>query len=85
MNEGDRPAPVNQVTQPVPGVGEPRRNWLRRILQQGPEARRRMGDAVADLLGTALVSLALIGGLVVWHLVRRGRLLRERSSPPRII
>ena len=44
-----------------------------------------MGDAVADLLGTALVSLALIGGLVVWHLVRRGRLLRERLSPPRII
>ena len=30
-----------------------------------------------------LVSLGAIGGLVVWHLVRRGRLIREGLSPPR--
>ena len=26
-----------------------------------------------------------IGGLVIWHLVRRGRLIRERQGPPRIV
>ncbi len=36
-------------------------------------------------LGTALVALAAIGGLVIWHLVRRGRLIRERLAPPRIV
>jgi hypothetical protein len=44
-----------------------------------------MGNAVAGLLGTVLVSLAAISALVVWHLVRRGRLLRDRIGPPRTI
>jgi hypothetical protein len=85
MFEGDRPASADVKTNPAHGLGEPRRNWLSRILQQGPEARRRMGRAVAGLLGTVLVSLAVLGALVVWHLVRRGRLLRERLGPPRIV
>lgn len=65
--------------------GEPRRNWLRRIIGSGPEARRRLGEAVAALLGTALVALAAIGGLVIWHLVRRGRIIRDRLGPPKIV
>lgn len=64
---------------------EPRRNWLRRIIGQGPEARRRLADAVASLLGTALVAMAAIVGLVIWHLVRRGRIIRGRLDPPKVI
>ncbi len=85
MFEGDRPAQADVTVNPAHGEGEPRRNWLSRILQQGPEARRRLGRAVAGLLGTALVSMAALGALLVWHLVRRGRLLRERLGPPRIV
>jgi hypothetical protein len=65
--------------------GEPRRNWLRRIIGRGPAARRQLGEAVAALLGAALVALAAIGGLVIWHLVRRGRIIRERLGPPKIV
>jgi hypothetical protein len=64
---------------------EPRRSWLSRIIGQGPAARKRIGEAVAYGLGTVLVALAAIGGLVIWHLVRRGRLIRERQAPPRIV
>ncbi|MGP0063265.1 MAG: hypothetical protein ACLQGP_06625 [Isosphaeraceae bacterium] len=76
MRDDDRPA-----TAP----GEPRRNWLRRILQEGPEAQRRLARAVAALLGTALVALGAIGVLLIWHLVRRGRLIQQRLNPPRNI
>jgi hypothetical protein len=76
MRDGDRPA-----TAP----GEPRRNWLRRILEEGPEARRRLARAVAYLLGTALIGLGAIGVLLIWHLVRRGRLIQERLNPPKIV
>ena len=51
---------------------EPRRNWLSRIIGHGPAARKRLGEAVASLLGTALVALGAIGGLLIWHLSRRG-------------
>ncbi len=64
---------------------EPRRTWLSRIIGRGPAERKRMAEAVAALLGTALVAIAAIGGLVIWHLVRRGRLIRERQAPPRIV
>lgn len=76
MRDGDRPTTV---------PSEPRRNWLRRILDRGPEARRRLAQAVATLLGTALIALGAIGVLLIWHLVRRGRLIQERLNPPRIV
>ncbi len=85
MFDGDRAALSDGKSNSDPGVGEPRRNWLSRILQQGPEARRRLGRAVASLLGAALVSLAAVGALLIWHLMRRGRLLRERLGPARIV
>jgi hypothetical protein len=69
---------------PLAGT-EPRPSRLRQILEQRPEARPRIGRAVATLLGTALVALGAIGALLIWHLVRRGRLIRQRLSPPRIV
>ena len=63
--------------------GEPRTSPLRRIVEEHPEARARLGRAVALLLGTSLFALAAIGALLIWHLVRRGRLIRDRLSPPR--
>jgi hypothetical protein len=65
--------------------GQPRRSRLRRILDERPEARSRLGRAIASLLGTGLVALAALGGLLIWHLVRRGRLIRERLNPPRVV
>lgn len=64
---------------------EPRRTWLSRIIGRGPAERKRLAEAVAALLGTALVAITAIGGLVIWHLIRRGRLIRERQAPPRIV
>jgi hypothetical protein len=63
--------------------GEPRPSRLRQILEEQPQARGRIGRAVAALLGTGLVALAALGALLIWHLIRRGRLIRERLSPPR--
>jgi hypothetical protein len=42
-----------------------------------------VGRAVAALLGTALVALSTLTALVIWHLVRRGRMIRARLGPPR--
>ncbi|HEV3166186.1 MAG TPA: hypothetical protein VGZ22_19330, partial [Isosphaeraceae bacterium] len=49
------------------------------------EARRRVGEAAATWLGLSLASISAVSALVVWHLVRRGRLIRERLPPPRIV
>jgi hypothetical protein len=86
MSDDPRPSTGDASAATAPArPGEPRRSWLSRIIGQGPEARKRLGQAVASLLGTALVALAAIGGLLIWHLVRRGRLIRERQAPPRIV
>lgn len=61
---------------------EPRRSRLRQLLER-PDARPRVSRAVASLLAASVVALAAIGVLVIWHLVRRGRLIRERLDPPR--
>ncbi len=46
-------------------------------------ARRRIGRAAAAWLGLALAAITVIGVLVVWHLSRRARLIREGLGPPR--
>ncbi len=61
------------------------RRPLRQILDENPQARPRLGKAIAALLGTGLVTLAALGGLLIWHIMRRGRLIRERLNPPRIV
>ena len=81
MTDENQPDPSRER----PARGKPGRSRLRRILDQRPEARSRLGRAIAILLGTGLVSLAAIGALSIWHLVRRGRLIRERLNVPRIV
>jgi hypothetical protein len=75
MNEARQPA----ATAPA----MPSRTRLRRILDEHPEARSRLGRAVAVLLGTVLLSLIALTVFLIWHLIRRGRLIRDRLEPPR--
>ncbi len=79
---------MTQIDQADKGdaAGQPaRRSPLKRILDERPEARGRLGRAIAALLGTALVALGLLGGLLVWHVRRRARVIRERLGPPRVV
>jgi hypothetical protein len=48
-----------------------------------PEERVRIGRAVVSLLGWGLFATAVLGLLALWHLIRRGRLLRANLSPPK--
>lgn len=61
---------------------EPPRSRLRALLEH-PRARAPVTRAVVGLLAVALVSVGALGALVVWHLLRRGRLIRDRLGPPR--
>ena len=76
-----RPGP----TDAHPDGGERGRTPLRRILDENPEARPRVGKAIAALLGAGLVTLAALGGLLIWHIMRRGRLIRESLNSPRVV
>lgn len=71
------------MSEPAPGP-RPGRTQLRRLLEK-PEARPRVRRAVASLLGVGVVTIAAVGVLLIWHLVRRGRLIRERLGPPRMV
>jgi hypothetical protein len=66
-------------------IGEPKRSRLRQILDERPEARPRVGKAVVALLSTTLVAFVALSVLLIWHVVRRGRLIRERLSAPRLV
>lgn len=81
MTDADDPGSTEQPA----ARGGPPRSRLRRILDERPEARPRLGRAVAGLLGTGLVALAALGALLLWHVRRRGRLIRERLNSPRIV
>ncbi len=48
-----------------------------------PEERVRIGRAVVSLLGWGLFASVTLGILALWHLVRRGRLLRANQPPPK--
>ena len=61
---------------------EPKRSELSRLLKL-PDARPRVSKAVASLLAVSIVAIAALGALLIWHVVRRGRLIRERLDPPR--
>ena len=50
-----------------------------------PEERIRIGRAVATLLGWGLVATAVLGLLALWHLVRRGRVIRANQPPPKLV
>ena len=81
MSDSQDPTPAGAT----PDGRQPPRSRLRRILDEQPEARPRLGKAIAALLGTGLVTLAALGGLLIWHIIRRGRLIRERLNPPRAV
>jgi hypothetical protein len=61
---------------------EPKHSQLSRLLKQ-PAARGRVSRAVASLLAASVVSIAVLGALLIWHMVRRGRMIRQRLAPPR--
>jgi hypothetical protein len=50
-----------------------------------PGERIRIGRAVAALLGWGLFAIAVLGFLALWHLVRRGRMLRANLAPPKSV
>jgi hypothetical protein len=60
-----------------------RRPLLERDLK--PEQRVRIGRAIVGLLGWELVAIAVLGLLALWHLVRRGRVLRANLAQPRSV
>jgi hypothetical protein len=63
-------------------MAEPKPSRLRQLLEN-PQARPRVSRAVGSLLGVAVFSIGAIGALVIWHLSRRARLIRDRLPPPR--
>ncbi len=50
-----------------------------------PRDRDRIGRAVSEFLGVGLAATAAIGLLALWHLVRRGRLIRRRLGNPKVV
>src|SRR5438270_12155898 len=48
-----------------------------------PEERVRIGRAAAVLLGWGLVASTVLALLALWHLIRRGRILRANLAPPK--
>ena len=50
-----------------------------------PDERARIGRAASALLLVGLAAIAAIGWLAIWHLVRRGRIIRERLGPPKAV
>jgi hypothetical protein len=49
------------------------------------EAHRRIARAAATWGLLTLGSVAVLAALIVWHLVRRGRLIRQNLGPPRVV
>ena len=62
---------------------EPRTSQLSRILKEHPESRGRLERAVASLGLTLVAVIAILGGLLIWHLRRRASLIRDRLGPPK--
>lgn len=45
--------------------------------------RRRIARATATWGALTLGAVAVLAALIIWHLIRRGRLIRQSLSPPR--
>jgi hypothetical protein len=52
---------------------------------EGTEAWRRIGHAAVTWLSLLLVGMVAFSAFVIWHLVRRGRLIRDQLGPPRAV
>jgi hypothetical protein len=76
--------PDSRASSGAVGKGsEPKQSRLGQILAERPEARPQLRRAVGSLLATALVTIAAVGLLLIWHLRRRAQLIRDRLRPPR--
>ena len=71
------------MTEPVSRPATKDRRPILNRPELGPEERQRIGRLIVVLLGWGLVATALLGFLVLWHLIRRGRILRSNLAPPR--
>lgn len=49
------------------------------------ERRRQIGEALRLWGGVTLGGVTILGALAIWHLKRRGWVMRERLGPPREI
>jgi hypothetical protein len=49
----------------------------------GAGARRRITEAAVLWMSLTLASIVLVCTLILWHLCRRGRRLRDSVPPPR--
>ncbi|WP_169973019.1 hypothetical protein [Tautonia rosea] len=70
---------------PDPLANRPAARPLRKVIAENPDARRRIGQAYAEFLAVVLLAIVSLTALVLWHLVRRGRVIRQRLGPPRTI
>jgi hypothetical protein len=52
-------------------------------LTRSEEAKRRIARVTATWGALALGSIVMMTVLIIWHLIRRGRLIREGLQPPR--
>lgn len=55
----------------------------RPALADDPASRGRLTRASAELMAALLAAISVLTALVLWHLARRGRLIRERLGSPR--
>ncbi len=56
-----------------------------RLARVAQDDRKRVAQAALLWGGVALSGTTLVAALTVWHLVRRGRVLRASLAPPRPI
>jgi hypothetical protein len=70
---------------PDPHANPPTPPPLRTLIARDPAARRRIGRAYAEFLAVVLVAIGSLTALVLWHLARRGRVIRRRLGQPRPI
>jgi hypothetical protein len=76
-----RPSPPNPTPKPdAPPAPRPKR---RRPANDAD--RRRVGRLVAIWGGVTLGGVTILAALLIWHLVRRGRLIRDRLGPPKLV
>lgn len=47
------------------------------------QLRERLRKPVGEFLGAILLGVGAVCFLAIWHLLRRGRLIREGLSPPK--
>jgi hypothetical protein len=50
-----------------------------------PEVRRRIARVVATWGALTLGSVVVLAALIIWHLIRRGRLIQQGLGPPRVV